>query len=156
MKDFSIRTAKESDAPAISLILRSLGWFENLADENFEETIARVSRHISLCKADNSHTILVADSEDGRVVGYASIHWLPYLFLSGPEGYLSELFVDESYRGQGVGSMLFQTVLKEAESRGCSRIMLANNRLRESYKRGFYLKQGCVEREEITNFIYKL
>nr|RNJ69245.1 MAG: N-acetyltransferase [Leptolyngbya sp. IPPAS B-1204] len=77
-------------------------------------------------------------------------------FLSAPEGFVSELFVDQAHRGQGIGSLLLDTVQTEARVRGCSRLMLVNSRERESYQRQFYQKQGWIERENIANFIYKL
>ncbi|MBF2049077.1 MAG: GNAT family N-acetyltransferase [Elainella sp. C42_A2020_010] len=69
---------------------------------------------------------------------------------------MSELFVDQAHRGQGIGSLLLDTVQTEARVRGCSRLMLVNSRERESYQRQFYQKQGWIERENIANFIYKL
>jgi GNAT superfamily N-acetyltransferase len=47
---------------------------------------------------------------------------MPTLFLAGPEEYVSELFVDESARGQGVGAQLLETMLEEGRARGCSRL----------------------------------
>lgn len=51
------------------------------------------------------------------IVGYIAVHWLPYLFLPAPEGYVSELFVSESVRGQGIGTQLLETVTIEAKRR---------------------------------------
>jgi GNAT superfamily N-acetyltransferase len=84
------------------------------------------------------------------------VHWLPYLLLPGPEGYVSELFLRESSRGLGIGGQLIETVKAEALKRNCSRLMLLNLRKRESYKRGFYKKQGWEERQEAVNFIFKM
>lgn len=84
------------------------------------------------------------------------MQWLSYLFLAAPEGYVSELFVDDAWRGQGIGQHLIETVEQEARVRGCSRLMLCNGRSRESYKRGLYQKLGWQERESVANFIFKL
>ncbi|NJR65920.1 MAG: GNAT family N-acetyltransferase [Leptolyngbyaceae cyanobacterium CRU_2_3] len=80
----------------------------------------------------------------------------PLSFLLAPEGYVSELFVHESVRGQGIGTQLLEAVKAEAESRGCSRLLLVNSRSRDSYKRKFYEKQGWQEREDMANFVYRL
>jgi ribosomal protein S18 acetylase RimI-like enzyme len=56
--------------------------------------------------ADDSHSLFVAESHGEGPIGYAAVHWLPYLILSGPEGYLLELFVAESARDRGVGTAL--------------------------------------------------
>ena len=84
------------------------------------------------------------------------MHWLPYLFLAEPEGYISEIFVDEQFREKGIGKALLKTVETEAGTRGCSRLMLCNSRARDSYKREFYQKHGWHERDAIANLILKL
>jgi len=64
--------------------------------------------------------------------------------------------VQESHRGQGIGSQLLEVMKAEARKRGCSRLMLINLRKRESYQRQFYRKQGWEEREGVANFVYHL
>ena len=71
--------------------------------ENPAETQARVQRHLAQCLQDASHSVYLAEGQDQALVGYAAVHWLPYLILRGPEGFVSELFVDQAARGQGVG-----------------------------------------------------
>jgi GNAT superfamily N-acetyltransferase len=152
--DYQIRQAAGvHDAVAIADLLRSMGWFAHINNETAETTRKRVARHLGLCNADNSHTIYVAQDADGQVVGYCAVHWLPYLMLAGPEGYVSELFLRESCRGQGIGGRLLEVVKAEAKERGCARLMLLNLRERDSYKRGFYRKQGWQERQEAINFV---
>ena len=73
-----------------------------------------------------------------------------------PEGYVSELFIKEQARGQGIGARLLEAVQAEARNRGCTRLMLLNVRKRESYQRGFYAKHGWEERPEAANFIFRL
>ena len=92
----------------------------------------------------------------GQITAYASVHWLPYFILDGPEGYLSELFVHEQARGKGIGTLLLASVKKEARRRGCSRLLLENNRTRNSYLRGFYLKDGWEERTRMASFVFDL
>jgi GNAT superfamily N-acetyltransferase len=141
------------DAPAISKILRDLGWFGHLKEESFQETEQRIQKHIALCLQDESHTLFVAENTSGNVIGYAAVHWLPYLMLKAPEGYVSELFVAESERGKGIGSQLLEVAKDEAKRRGCSRLSLLSIKHRESYKLGFYKKRGWTERKEASNFV---
>jgi len=153
---FRIYQASIDDAAGIAGVLRELGWFEPVNQETSAETTERVRRHLYLCLMDNSHSVFVARSPEGATIGYIAAHWNPYLFLSGPEGYISELFVHPEYRGQGIGTQLLEIVQKEARQRGCYRLMLINNRTRQSYLLGFYEKNGWVERPQMANFIYKL
>ena len=151
-----IRKAKQEDAPGISRILHALNWNEHLREEPIQELEQRVKEHLELCNKDDSHSLFVAENSDGKVIGYAAVHWLPYFILKGPEGYLSELFVANSERGKGVGSQLLEVVKEEAMNRGCSRLSLINIKRRESYRRGFYNKCGWIERNDAANFVFQL
>jgi GNAT superfamily N-acetyltransferase len=154
--DIQINMATIEDAPGISDLLRSLELFAYLQKEKPQTTRHRVLSHLKLCRADHSHSIYAARNSSGQMIGYCAVHWLPYLMLDGPEGYISELFLRESFRGRGIGRQLLETVKTEARQRGCSRLMLLNLSHRESYKRGFYKKQGWEERPEAVNFVLKI
>jgi GNAT superfamily N-acetyltransferase len=154
--DVQIRKADAADGPAIAELLRSLGLFARIQAEAPQMTQERVARHLALCAADDSHLVLVAQAPDGEIAGYGAVHWLPYLILAGPEGYVSELFVRDACRGHGIGRQLLEVVKAEARSRGCARLMLLNMRARESYQRQFYAKQGWEERPDAANFVLRL
>ena len=160
MVNITIRAAHEADAVAIVEILHDLGWFVHLNPEIHEQSVQQIKQQIALCNEDSSHSIYVAEDVNtntlNRTLGYVVVHWLPYLFLSSSEGFISELFVHAQYRGNGIGKALLDTVISEATDRGCSRLMLVNSKNRESYQRRFYVKQGWLERENIANFIYHL
>ncbi len=151
--EVSIRKAALQDAAQLASLLRSLGLFAVFAQEQPEQSQERVARHLALCLADDSHTVYVAEQPDGVLCGYLSLHWLPYLILPAPEGYVSELFIAEHARGLGLGGALLQAAEAEARRRGCARLMLLNMRRRESYQRGFYAKQGWQERSDAANFV---
>jgi len=105
-EEIIIRPANLADAKAIEVILRELGWFAHLNGETPSVTEERISRHLELCSVGESHLVLVAENQIGEVIGYIAVHWLPYLILAGPEGYVSELFIRESERGKGIGRKL--------------------------------------------------
>jgi len=156
--DARIRKAQPTDADGITAILRELGaqgWFPHLVEEPWKVTVARTAGHLEHCIPSPDHSTYVAESE-GQVVGYVAVHWVPYLLLPGPEGYISELFIRESARGQGIGTQLLEMVKEEARSRGCSRLHLENRRDRESFRRDFYRKRGWEERTHIAGFVYWL
>jgi GNAT superfamily N-acetyltransferase len=151
-----IRRARLEDVPAIAAMVRALGWFAHPGAEPEAVTSARVAKHLQLCQADQSHSVYVAEDQAGKVAGYATVHWLPYLFFMGPEGYVSELIVGEAQRGQGIGTLLLEAVRREALERGCCRLMLINKRHRESYQREFYSKRGWIERPAAASFVLPL
>jgi len=158
--DIHIRRAVPEDAGALARLLRSIGWFRRMENETEEETARHVDAELLRCLADDSHSIYVAlttaASDDSAMVAYVAVHWLPYLIKTGPEGFISELFVHENARGEGLGRQLLDTVIDEAVARGCSRLQLINFRERESYERGFYTKAGWEERPTAASFIYDL
>jgi ribosomal protein S18 acetylase RimI-like enzyme len=151
-----VRRARGEDVPAIADILRGLEIFARINAEPPAATQQRVGQHFELCAASNSHTIYVAELTNGNIAGYAAVHWLPYLLLTGPEGYVSELFVRNSEQGRGIGTLLLDAIIEEGRERGCSRLSLLNMRNRESYQRGYYRKVGWEERENAANFILPL
>jgi GNAT superfamily N-acetyltransferase len=154
--DIMVRPALINDAEGVAAILRETGWFDSLNRETEAETTRRVMEWMKLGQDDTSHTYYVAEGDDGRVMGYAAVHWLPYLFMKGLEGYVSELFIRENDRGHGIGTLLLDSIKQDAHQRNCSRLMLINLRGRESYHRQFYIKQGWEERESAANFVLNL
>lgn len=150
-----IRPAALTDSPALAQFLLDLQYFGALEGVTLEAAQARVARSLAACLADSSHSVHVAETEHG-IVGYVAVHWLPCLYMAGPEGFISELFVGETTRGQGVGAQLLDRVIAEARERGCARLELINMKHRDSYVRGFYSKHGWEERPAAANFVYTL
>jgi GNAT superfamily N-acetyltransferase len=121
----TIRPATDEDVPAIASIILELGWFKSANEEH-------IRRHLAMCNADDSHTVLVAESPHGKVSGYIAVHWLPYLILPGTEGFVSEMFVGQNERRKGYGRSLIEAVKALAIEKGCIRLALLNSRNRPS------------------------
>lgn len=139
-----IREARREDAGAIATILRILGWTEHMKNEAPTTTEQYVAHLLELEVRDNCNTVLVAERANGAVVGYLAVHWFPHL-MRGMDGYVSELFVHPDETGKGTGSRLLEAVHALAVERGCTRLLLMNRRIRESYRRSFYAKHGWEE-----------
>jgi GNAT superfamily N-acetyltransferase len=151
-----IRQATQGDAESLRGLIESVEGFASLKALPEGARQRRVAHHLSLALADASHQVFVAIDDDSSLLGYVAIHYLPYLILTGPEGYVSELFIQEQARGKGVGTQLLARVQAEAQGRGCSRLALLNMQDRESYVRGFYNKNGWEERADARNFVLPL
>lgn len=144
-----IRPAVAADAPAIGQLLEAIGDLPMLAGE---DVAAVAARQVPAAVASPATTLLVAEDDEG-LIGYANVHWVHDLFMPGPEGYLSELFVVEVHSGRGIGSELLALVEAEARERGAFRLSLLNAKRRASYERGFYQRHGWEERPEIASFV---
>jgi len=152
----TVRKAAVADAAQLADLLRSIESFDAIRKMSFEQSLAQVEKRLRQCMADDSHSVYVAEWPEEKIAGYGSVHWLPYLFMAGPEGYVSELFVRAEARAQGLGRRLLGVIEIEARRRGCQRLSLLNLRDRESYRRQFYPKSGWQERGEASNFVYNL
>ena len=144
-----IRLARAEDAPAIAVLLATLGDLPMLAGEDVADVAAR---HVPAAVASPGTTLLLVE-DDGGLIGYANVHWVHDLFMPGPEGYLSELFILDAHRGRGIGSELLAMIETEARERGAFRLSLLNAKRRASYERRFYEQHGWVERPDIANFV---
>ena len=151
-----IRRATRDDAPQLAALVRALERFDHLREEPLPEAIARMQDALAGAAEGGQRSIYVAESETGALVGYVAVHWLPYLIMRGPEGFVSELFWAPDARGRGHGSRLLAAAVAEARARGCSRLGLLNNRRRDSYTRGFYATRGWQERGDMANFVLYL
>jgi GNAT superfamily N-acetyltransferase len=154
--DVQIRRAKIEDAAVLGEILRSVEWFTTIIEMPPEKLQANIERGLSHALSNDSHLVLVAETGLGRLLGYVSVNWLPYLFLDGAEGFVTELFIHKAARGTSIGTQLLEAVKEEARRRGCVRLMTINGRTRESYQRSFFKKNGWREREMMANFVLDL
>lgn len=152
--NYTLRAATEDDASQIAELLKAIGWFPSLQDLSINELEVLVREHLHVLTKNPTNTTLVAMTKEGNLLGYGNVHWLTNLFMSGPEGYVSELFLQPDARGQGLGSAFLDQLVEEAKARGAVRLSLLNGKHRESYERGFYTKNGWEERPQMANFVY--
>lgn len=171
--EITVREACTEDSDAIAAILHTLGWSERLKSKDSTQVQVDVAARIEQCIREQTHTILVAErwrdgsnqniddtshaSETARqVIGYISVHWFPNMLMLGYDGYVSELFIHPDETGRGAGSRLLEAVQAYAAERGCTRLLLMNRRIRESYRRHFYVKHGWEELPDAAFFSLKL
>ena len=84
--------------------------------------------------------LFVADHK-GKVIGFCGgwLKTLPPYHGGVPAGFLSEMYVDENYRSQGIGHILLESGARFFYDQGIERVegqVLGNNvRAREAYKK---------------------
>jgi len=57
--------------------------------------------------------------ENKGIIGYSSVQFRNDIQSQGKIGYLSELILDESHRGKGLGKKLLLETMKQAKKHGC-------------------------------------
>ncbi len=148
-----IRSVQVEDAQPLADLVRELGEFSSITKELPAVTLRRAQQHVAIITSSDRHTLLVAE-DSGHIIGYCSVHWQP--MMSRHEGFISELFIKSSRRGEGIGTALLERVEEEARTRGCGRLHLENFRTKASYERSYYAKHGWQERPAAASFILDL
>lgn len=97
------------------------------------------------------HDMLLAIDDEDKIQGIATLST-----IMGPIvrkiAYLEDFVTDESVRGQGVGSKLWDAMLKWAKEKGCSELNFTSGQGREAAWR-FYQEKGAEIYD--TNFFRK-
>ena len=108
-----LRDVREGDADAIAQLITE---FTNLTTSP-AEVQQRLARSQGL-----EHPILV--EVNGAVVGFASLRLVNYLGEDVPYAEISELFVSERYRRQGLGRALMTELERRARAAGASNLVV--------------------------------
>lgn len=111
-----IRDAAQADVPAITAIyghhvMHGTGTFDETPPDQSEMAarLARITGH--------GWAWLVAEGEDGSVIGYA--HYAPFRDKSGFRHAAEDsIYVRNDVRGQGVGKALVQALIERAQKAG--------------------------------------
>jgi ribosomal protein S18 acetylase RimI-like enzyme len=112
---------------------------------------------ISLKKAmempEPGSAIYIAEDETGKRAGFLHLQTQTDYFNGGKVAYISDIAVDSSFEGQGIGRILLDKAEEWAYEQGCSLLSLyvfsANSRARKVYETlGF--------NEEVTKYVKPL
>ena len=138
--EFTCRLARQADLPAIVRMLSDdeLGSQRERYEDPLPESYYRAFEQID---RDANHELIVAEC-DGEVVGTLHLMFLPSLsFQGGLRAQIESVRVDESQRGQGLGSTMMQWTIARARARGAHVVQLTTHRSREDAHR-FYQRLG--------------
>lgn len=106
-----IRKGKEEDVSAMLSLIKELALYEKAP----EQVITSEKSMIKDGFGENpAYRSLVAETADGEVVAVA-IYFQAYSTWRGRVLYLDDLVVREKYRSQGIGKLMFDRLIKEAE-----------------------------------------
>lgn len=78
-------------------------------------------------------------TKDGSEVARARLYLLYNDLHDRPFGFLEDVFVDEKYRQQGIGTKIVKQIVDEAKARGCYKLIAtsrySSDKVHEFYKR---------------------
>jgi N-acetylglutamate synthase-like GNAT family acetyltransferase len=122
-----IRNAMASDAPALSELLKELG---------FPSTSREVAARLKAMH----NSILVAVREN-QVVGLLTTNVMKVLHRPTAVGRLSALVVSQKQRGKGVGRALVEAAEQRLKKKGCALVEVTSNlRLKDAHS--FFRRLG--------------
>jgi ribosomal protein S18 acetylase RimI-like enzyme len=136
------RVVTAADDDTVDALLRLLPQVSRRGPDVTRDRIERVLAHAG--------TSVIVARVDGQIVGSATLVRL--LTLVGQFGHVEEVVVDESARGQGIGTALLAALIDLARHDGLDFVELTSRSAREAANR-LYRSIGFERRE--TN-VYRL
>ena len=132
-----IREASDKDIPIILGLLYDLGRPKPQKDSDVDTFRKLITKYLT----DSDKQILVLVLDDVKIIGMASMVFLPRLNRTTLEMYIPELVVLEKYHNQGIGKKLINSCIVLAKEKKCHRIRLeSGNQRKESHQ--FYKHLG--------------
>jgi GNAT superfamily N-acetyltransferase len=132
-----VRLAGPADFDPVSALLEELG---RPAVTDRDACLAVYERDL----ADPEAQHLLAEDDDGRIVGFCSLHFRPRLNQTSPQAWVPDLIVTEDARSMKVGHALLSEAVKRARERGCHHFTLESAHWREDAHR-FYANFGLSD-----------
>ena len=115
----TVRPATPSDAPVMLHLIKELALYEREPDA-VHATVADLLQFG--WGAEKHFDCLLAEAEDGTLVGLALYFWNYSTWTGRPGIHLEDLFVLPDYRAQGYGKALLKRVAQIALEAGCVRL----------------------------------
>lgn len=114
-----LRTAIETDVPAILELIEALADYERMRDECVATDAAL---RATLFGAAPKAEVILAETSGGDVAGFALFCSNYSTFLAQPGLWLEDLFVKPQFRGLGIGKHLLAHLARLAVERDCGRV----------------------------------
>jgi len=122
MDSLRFRPAASGDAAPLGRLLEQLGYPTDAAE---------IPGRIEKLHARPGTMVLVAEDEQGELLGVVTVHLFQSIHSTEPAAWLTSLVVEEQARGQGVGSALVARAEEWAIQHGALRISLTSALHRE-------------------------
>ncbi len=112
-----IRKGTKTDIPSVLNLIRELALFEKAPQEvtNNEEDMEQDGF------GENPVFRMLVAEKQGKVVGMA-IYFIKYSTWKGKGVYLDDIVVNENFRGEGIGKLLLDEVIRDCKSLGAKQL----------------------------------
>jgi GNAT superfamily N-acetyltransferase len=130
-----VRLATIADATEVARLLAMLGHATSPGTPE-----ARLAAFLDK----REHALVAYDSSAGAsapLLGVVTLHVTPVMHRAGPIGRFTAVVVDESARGQGIGTILIKVGEAHLAAQGCAMIEVTSNRKRTD-AHAFYERLG--------------
>jgi L-amino acid N-acyltransferase YncA len=138
----TVRPARRADLPAIVAMLADDVLGASREDAGPPLNPAYAEAFAAIARDPNQFPAVL--EENGEVVGYLQLTFIPGLSLKGMlRGQIESVRIASARRGQGLGHVMLQWAIEECRRRGCGMVQLAMNKSRADSLR-FYQSLGFV------------
>lgn len=140
--NYSVREACEDDFPIIIEMIRELAVFEK-APEAVTNSVEQMKKESDYFRC------FLAVTDKGDVIGMA-LCFFAYFTWVGKSLYLDDIYVRESFRKTGAGTLLLKKIFETARDEGCKRVRWQVLRWNEGAI-DMYRKCGALVEDEWLN-----
>ncbi|ASZ14694.1 GNAT family N-acetyltransferase [Chitinophaga pendula] len=122
MKEVTVRHARKEDCERIMELIKELATYENKPDA----VVVSMEHFVNAGFGPNPvWTALVAttsENDQELIVGFA-LYYKRYSTWKGCRLYLEDINITDSYRGKGIGKLLFEHLIQETKDLGFTGMM---------------------------------
>jgi GNAT superfamily N-acetyltransferase len=135
-----------ADLPNLLPLVRAYCEFYDVAPA--DDALLAVSRAL-IADPDREGVQLIARSESGEAVGFATVYWSWDTLVAARVGIMHDLFVIPPARGTGIADLLIEACVEECRRRGAAKLGWQtapdNTRARRVYERVGATKDEWVD-----------
>jgi GNAT superfamily N-acetyltransferase len=135
-----------ADLPDLLPLVRAYCEFYDVAPA--DDALLAVSRAL-IADPDREGVQLIARSESGEAVGFATVYWSWDTLVAARVGIMHDLFVIPPARGTGIADLLIEACVEECRRRGAAKLGWQtapdNTRARRVYERVGATKDEWVD-----------
>ncbi|QCX00386.1 GNAT family N-acetyltransferase [Aggregatimonas sangjinii] len=143
----NIRKARKEDVPLLVEMIANdpLGRLRENYIVPLPDEYYHAFQNIS---SDPNQELVVVENENGIVIGTLQLSFIQYLtYRGGIRAQIEAVRVYETYRGQGIGQMLFEWAIQRAKDKGAHVVQLTTDKKRPDAQK-FYERLGFMASHE--------